>query len=422
MACAAAGMAARPLHLLIVAPWPLYLVVLALMMFRNPQVELYAIDRIAFVLLIFVVLMRAMLLPQWLTIDSLTWPLLGLVLLGVAGTLANASDPQAWSLFVAKWLVPFALFHISGLVFDDPGALRRLEWFLLAALAYLALTSIASVAGAKMLVFPRYILDDNLGIQAGRARGPFLQSVANGVSLNLLGLVALDSFRRRRLKGVLAMAVLLAVPMAILATLTRAVWLAFAGSVVMTFLLSSSRRLRRACLFLALAGLIGGLFAGFSGTQDTPLENRLEDRGTVEYRVTLYTAGWQMFLERPFLGWGPNRTPFELARRMDGYQQEAFYFHNTYLEILVAYGIVGLGLYGWTIVGLFRLSQRRALSDDDGFLDAGFRSVWPVLVSVYLVNAFFVVMNYQFVNGLLFTLAGILATQNQSGKTNEFTV
>jgi hypothetical protein len=37
------------------------------------------------------------------------------------------------------------------------------------------------------------------------------------------------------------------------------------------------------------------------------------------------------------------------------------------------------------------------------------RSVWPLLLSVYLVNGMFVVMNYLFVNGLLFTFAGILA-------------
>jgi len=33
------------------------------------------------------------------------------------------------------------------------------------------------------------------------------------------------------------------------------------------------------------------------------------------------------------------------------------------------------------------------------------------LLGVYWVNAFVVVMNYQFVNGLLFTLAGMLAAQ-----------
>ncbi len=35
------------------------------------------------------------------------------------------------------------------------------------------------------------------------------------------------------------------------------------------------------------------------------------------------------------------------------------------------------------------------------------------MIGVYLFNASFVVMNYQFVNGLLFTLAGILAVQNR---------
>jgi hypothetical protein len=37
--------------------------------------------------------------------------------------------------------------------------------------------------------------------------------------------------------------------------------------------------------------------------------------------------------------------------------------------------------------------------------------LWPVVLAVYLLNASAVVMNYQFVNGLLFTLAGILAAR-----------
>jgi hypothetical protein len=38
------------------------------------------------------------------------------------------------------------------------------------------------------------------------------------------------------------------------------------------------------------------------------------------------------------------------------------------------------------------------------------------MLGVYLLNACFVVMNYQFVNGLLFTFAGILATQNRASE------
>jgi hypothetical protein len=38
---------------------------------------------------------------------------------------------------------------------------------------------------------------------------------------------------------------------------------------------------------------------------------------------------------------------------------------------------------------------------------------------VYLVNASFVVMSYQFVNGLLFTIAGMLAAQNRRAKLDQ---
>jgi O-antigen ligase len=135
----------------------------------------------------------------------------------------------------------------------------------------------------------------------------------------------------------------------------------------------------------------------------------------VEIRLAVYQAGWQMFLERPLSGWGVNQMPAELANRMTDYHLRAFWVHNTYLEILVEHGVVGIVLYVWIIVGLFRLGRKRTQFEQAGvFLDSRFRIVWPILVSVYLLNATFVVMNYQFVNGLLFTLAGMLTAQNRS--------
>src|SRR5208283_5404383 len=124
------------------------------------------------------------------------------------------------------------------------------------------------MVGATEFIFPRYILDEGLGIHADRARGPFLQAVANGVALNLLGLIALDSFRRKRLRGWAAAAVLIALPLAILATKTRAVWLSFAGTILVLLLFSPSRRLRRTCLMLVLAGTVTLLmFVAFSDDQ-----------------------------------------------------------------------------------------------------------------------------------------------------------
>jgi hypothetical protein len=64
---------------------------------------------------------------------------------------------------------------------------------------------------------------------------------------------------------------------------------------------------------------------------------------------------------------------------------------------------------------LFRLGRGHA--EEEGvagtLLDGSLRDVWPVLLAVYVFNAFFVVMNYQFVNTLIFTLAGVLAAQNR---------
>jgi hypothetical protein len=65
------------------------------------------------------------------------------------------------------------------------------------------------------------------------------------------------------------------------------------------------------------------------------------------------------------------------------------------------------------MVCLFRLSKTGAGDSTSAghFLDGGFRRIWPVILAAYLLNASAVVMNYQFVNGYLFTLAGILSAQ-----------
>ena len=113
--------------------------------------------------------------------------------------------PQSWSVFAAKWVVPFALYHLAGSVFEDATSIRRFETFALVVLGYLCVIAVLFLFGATQWIFPRYILDEGLGIHADRARGPFLQAVANGVTLNLLGLIALDSFRRGRLKRLSAL-------------------------------------------------------------------------------------------------------------------------------------------------------------------------------------------------------------------------
>jgi putative inorganic carbon (HCO3(-)) transporter len=405
----------RPLHALGSAPVLLFLGALTAMLLRHPDVSFYEIDRVAFALLVIGVAARAVALRQRLfVVERASWPMIGLTLLAILSVYGQPFDQQTWCLLAAKFIVPFALFHLAALVFTGERSLCAFEVFSLLVLAYLCFTAVAFLVGAKELIFPRFILDESLGNHADRARGPLLQAVANGVSLNLLGLLALHALRRRTLRGLQAWLLLASLPVAILATMTRSVWLSFAGTILVLTIRSPSPLLRRVCLALAMVGGVGVAIALSSTGSHAALADRFEERGPVDFREAVYRGGWAMFLERPLTGWGINQMPSELARHVSGYREKDLYPHNTYLELLVEHGILGLALYLWLMVELWLLGRGAVpFEERSGFLDRTYHDLWPILLGVYWINAIFVVMNYQFVNGLLFTMAGMLAGQRR---------
>jgi O-antigen ligase len=234
------------------------------------------------------------------------------------------------------------------------------------------------------------------------------------VSLNLLGVLALHAVLRKRIRGLKATLLLASLPIAILATMTRAVWLSFVVSVGALIFLSRNRRLRRACVAVAAVGALGLLTTLSFDDQRRDLVDRLNESGPLDFREAVYAGGWQMFLEKPITGWGINQMPAELAKHVSGYHERELYPHNTYLELLVEHGILGLVFYAWLMWELWKLRKSPAQPNTSHiFLNQQFRVIWPVLLCVYWVNASVVVMNYQFVNGLLFTMAGMLAAQNR---------
>jgi len=410
----------RPMQALMTAPSLLFLAALTAMLLRHPDVQFYEIDRVAFGLLVIGVVGRGVVLRQRLFVmERATWPMIGLTLLGIGSVLGRPFDNETWMLLAAKFIVPFTLFHLALLVFTEERAFRQFEIFSLAVLAYLSFTAIAFLVGAHSLIFPRFILDESVGFHADRARGPLLQAVTNGVSLNLLGLLALHTYRRRMRKW-RVVAVLTSLPIAILATMTRAVWLSFAGTLLVLILFSKSRTLRRACVGLVVVTGVGLAVALSSSDLGSALGDRLGESGPVEYREAVYAGGWQMFLQRPWTGWGFHEMPTELPRHVTGYNEQVLYPHNTYLELVVEHGVLGLALYAWLMWELWRLG-RGAIPpiEKNGFLDQHFHVLWPILLAVYWVNAAVVVMSYQFVNGLLFTVAGMLAAQRRRAQVSQ---
>lgn len=407
----AAGVLLRPLHLALAYPSVLYVAAMTVFLFRPPDLFSYYADRIAFGILVFFVALRTMALREKIPFFAgLSLPMLGLMTLAMLRALREPFDAQVWSIIASKFIVPFALFHIAVLVFRGAPQRRHFETFLVVVLAYLVFTAIAFLADARSLIFPHFILNESLGFHPDRARGPFLQAVANGVSLNLLGILAFVLPQGRKTLVWLLWGVL---PLAVLATMTRAVWISFAVSTLVLGFRLIERRLRAACMVLVVVGTAGGLAISLSNhSLKSALWDRTAERGPVEARMAVYHAGWAMFQERPFTGWAAGAMYAELGRRMEGYHLRTFYVHNTYLALLVEFGAPGLALYAILFFNLFRLS-RRALPGESGSI-AALRKAWPVLLVVYLFNAFFVDMAYQFVIGLLFTCAGMLCASEDS--------
>ena len=408
----AVGLLLRPLQLGLAFPSVLYLAAMTVFLFRPPDLDLYHADRIALVALVFLVALRSLALHEKLPfIVGLSLPMLGLVALAVLCALREPFDSETWSLVASKFVVPFVLLHIAIVVFRGPSARRHLDIFVIVALAYLVFTAVAFLADARSLIFPRFILDDSLGIHAERARGPFLQAVANGMSLNILGILAIVLAQRRR-KIVLLLWLML--PLAVLATMTRAVWISFATSTVALGFRLGERCLRRACFGLAIAGLLVCLMVGVGNNSlMNTLRDRTAERGPLEVRMAVYDAAWGMFQERPLTGWTAGGMYSELARRMQGYHLRSFYAHNTYLSLLIEFGVPGLGLYAILFFNLFRLSRASTNGDESPSLSA-LRKAWPILLCVYLFNAFFVDMSYQFVIGLMFTVAGMFCSREEA--------
>jgi hypothetical protein len=85
-------------------------------------------------------------------------------------------------------------------------------------------------------------------------------------------------------------------------------------------------------------------------------------------RVEVWKAAWSAFLQRPWLGWGPDgfEDAFKLLRSdvfvsLLGSTRHQAYPHNDLLHVLSSTGIIGAAAYTWFLTALV-LSGRRALA------------------------------------------------------------
>jgi len=115
-----------------------------------------------------------------------------------AGTLSTSLG--LYAILDRLGVIPFLLFTTAPLLFGSERGRRTLLAVLVAVGLYLGFTALLEGVGLTRLTLPSYIHNPTVGIHFGRARGPFVESVADGLSMFMCGVaaaVALTSWRQR---------------------------------------------------------------------------------------------------------------------------------------------------------------------------------------------------------------------------------
>lgn len=174
------------------------------------------------------------------------------------------------------------------------------------------------------------------------ALGQNANSAAMILAAGLVALIGLTLMRRRKtLPGlILAGSLGILLGMAILETGSRGGLASLLGGVIVLALAADTwrRRLRNGTIaLLAVTSLT------FAALQIPVMKNRLRDAattGNLAGREQMFPALWNMFLEKPVLGWGPITNNYELALRVGERDRGSRAAHNLILELLSAGGLV----------------------------------------------------------------------------------
>jgi O-antigen ligase len=117
-------------------------------------------------------------------------------------------------------------------------------------------------------------------------------------------------------------------------------------------------------------GVVAFLALGIMAARTEVMRHRLQataETHTLAGREDLYPALWDMFLERPVIGWGPVNNQYEVAVRAPGMDKIRRDAHNLGLELLTTTGIVG-GIPFLLALGLCVITGWRARHGSHGAL------------------------------------------------------
>ncbi len=254
----------------------------------------------------------------------------------------EGAEPRL-SAFLRGFAMPFGLYFMSRRSIKTGSQLRSFLVGLGCVSGYLILTGIAEALKINWLVFPRFILDPDIGTHYGQVRGIFLNASQYGLAVTmtlpiLLWLFLSDIRLHRWLWA--SIAILALIPLAL--TVQRAVWIGVLAAVVLTAFAWPRRRIVLIWSVMVVAAVS---FFAISNTLAQKMETKLEDKEPVDFRLEMLRTAAAMVREKPLTGVGFNRFGEEADNYSSGqyglWASKASSAHNTFMTIFAELGLLG---------------------------------------------------------------------------------
>lgn len=307
-------------------------------------------------------------------------------------------------------VVPFLVYVFAGRIFGSRYQRRVLLAVLTVVGLYLGVTALLETLHLNALVWPHYITDPTVGLHEGRARGPFAESVADGLAMFACGVgAAIAALQWRGPARGLAASTVLLCGLGIVLTLTRAVWLGSAAAVLLTLL--TFKELRRYFIPTAVAATVGlalalVLIPGLAGN----VQSRASSQSPVWDRLNTDAAALRMLVDHPLAGVGWTEFP---TKSVPYFRQAATYpitgvgieVHNVFLSRAVELGIIGASLW----LAAFVVALGGALLQRPPPELVPWRIGLFAVAVQWIIVASFGPLSYAFANMLIWLWAGVVA-------------
>jgi putative inorganic carbon (HCO3(-)) transporter len=307
-------------------------------------------------------------------------------------------------------VIPFIWFAIAPVAFYDVARRKILLGMLVGLGFYLGLTSLFEGLGVEELVWPGFIVDPDIGSFVERARGPFLESVGNGVTMigcATAAVIALAHWRDRLARG-FAYATIGLCLAGIVLTYTRSVWIAAVVGVFGALLAFPDVRPKLAPAVVAAAVALGVATATVPGLSDK-LSDRFTENGPVWVRQHTNAAALRMIAEKPVLGYGWRTFQRESGyffrdigeTKLTGFHEIA---HNIFLVRVQEVGLLGGALWFAALALAFGAPVFRRATGELALWQRGY----VVVILAMVVVALFTHLGFPFQGSLIGAWAGLL--------------